>query len=412
MKKHKKRSDGKNLRRRISFLPISEWLILPKWRGFYFDEDQKCSLNKRIVVILLLLAMLLTCFVCAQKVYTESEKTLPHAIVFRSSKGLGTTFDKEGHDFLSRVSVTQATVTASNPEQRDKVNVYYTEDNYDAFVTFDMIEGSYFYAKEYPQQNRAAVISEKMAIRHYKTTEAVGLKLSVGGTEYTVCGVYRSKEDLLTSCSTNGYDAIYIPYQSAEAALPVHFVLLSTELTEFTNTATSALISKTGLYLFPEHITGYHDLLDLMVFFRKLAVFLMGVTVIVLLCVCLKRNGETAYRFYQTEEQKSNGNWYALKALLFLLLALGIYFTVRFELKIPQSVLPPDNIFDMKHYFELILSAVQSHNAILLYDFYWNYCFAAMTAYAAWMLAAAVLFALLTFKTVSLAEWLRKIYEE
>ena len=394
--------------------PVSEWLVVPEWNGICFDKHQKRTLVKRIIVIVILLALVITSFVCAQNVYRESKDTFPNAIVFRSSYGLSNTFDKKAYDYCSRVSVTQALVTSDNPVLYDQVNLYYTEDNYDEYVPFDMIAGAYFFLKDYPQQNRVAVISDKLAVSHFKTTEAVGQKLDINGTEYMVCGVYRSKDDLLTQYSTNGYDSVYVPYKSVENVkqLPVHFMLMSTDITEFTKAALSAMVTKTQIYLFPEHITGYHDLLNLMAFLRQLVVFLMGVTVIVLLCVQFKRNCVTAYGFFRTEYQKKNGTWYAIKAVLFLLIAVGLFLLVKFELKIPQSILPDNNIFDLGHYFGEILSAVQSRNAVMLYDFHWNYCFNALAAYGAWLVAAAVLFGVLVVKVMSLIGWLKRVYEE
>ena len=94
--------------------PVSEWLVVPEWNGICFDKHQKRTLVKRIIVIVILLALVITSIVCAQNVYRESKDTFPNAIVFRSSYGLSNTFDKKAYDYCSRVSITQALVTSDN----------------------------------------------------------------------------------------------------------------------------------------------------------------------------------------------------------------------------------------------------------------------------------------------------------
>lgn len=411
LKKEKLKTERppKTHQKKVNF-PIREIL---HWEPLILDPEEKQSLIKRLVVILILLALCISSFAVSQHIYQQSKNVLPNGIVLRNEIGMQYDFDAEKVEGCSRVGISQAQVTGIDPMIHDHVNLYYTEDDLPQYLHFEMISGAYFRAKRYAQQNRFVVISEEMAVRYFKTNQAVGLVLHIDEVDYTVCGVYRPEKGFLTDYASNGYDNIYLPYQSQEKVeeLPVHLVLMDTKITEFTNAAMSALTTQTQKFIWANHVTGYPDLLTLMVFFRRLLIFGMGVAVIVLLCKRMAVNSVEAYHLYHMEDQQQKAIRYTVFAGIFLLSAVVVFLLVRFELSIPQSVLPENNIFDFGYYMEEWLNAIHLRNGLRLYDFHWNYSFAAMTVYSIWLLITAILYAVLFTKVVSLYQWLRKTRE-
>lgn len=388
-----------------------EVFVLPgEWSFAAPDEIERKELLRRITALSIALLAMLGAWFGAQNIYRESKEQFPNAIALRSDYGMNFDFEEKVQDKACRVSLSQGTIYTDQSMQYNTVNICYTDENLPNFIDLHMVAGTYFKIMDYTQQNKNIVISEEVAVAQFKTHRAVGYKLLLNGEEYTVCGVYRPHDSLLSNISSNGYPDVYLPFMAVEDVntLPVQLIYVDTSITGYTNAVVGALANKTGITIWPQHITSYPDLLDLMVFFKKLLIFMIGAALIVVCAKWMWHFTVPSYQWFTADENQRKGYPYLVRAVFWLLAGVGIFLLVRFELAIPQSVLPNDNIFDFSYYAGEVLTALQSHNQITLYDFHWNYCFNALAAYSGWMLLTAVLFWVVFVKAVQLVRYIRE----
>ena len=396
-------------------ITLREICILPgEWALVAPDEKEQRELKRRIISIVLVLFLMIGSFIGAQAVYRESKEILPNAIALRSEYGMNFDFSENAQPQACRVSVSQGTVYTENSMQYHSVNAYYTDANLPDFIRLDMVDGCYFRIMEFPGQNKNIVISEEIAVAQFKTHKAVGYKLLFNEEEYTVCGVYRENNSLLSKVSSNGYSDVYLPYMAADElkSLPVHMIYVDTAITSYTNAVVGALSNITKLTVWPQHITSYPDLQDLMLFFRKLLTFMVGAAFIVVAAKRMWHYTVPAYRRFTADEHRREGFPYLVRAVFWLLVGIGIFLSVRFELIIPQSVLPKDNIFDFGYYANEILSALQAHHLLMLYDFHWSYSFTATFVYSGLILLTAVLFWIFFSKLLQLLRMIKEMNED
>ena len=93
-----------------------------------------------------------------------------------------------------------------------KNKVVLTDENYFSIYPYKLIKGDRINSDTIKNFERVAVISEKLAIGLYKSTDVIGNIININNENYRIIGVYRMNESLIHSISDDEYDWVIVPY--------------------------------------------------------------------------------------------------------------------------------------------------------------------------------------------------------
>lgn len=329
----------------------------------------------------MILSLITACLLCIQiSIAKQTKSTLPYAIELRSERGLNLNFDEisEFLDNATGVSVSKAMISSELSTQNISVNLRATDGNYAQIMPVDIIRGNYFFIEPSPLQNEFVVISDKLAVKFFRSEDVVGKSITVNGETHSICGVYRSDEAIMSRISSNGLDTVYLPYKSISEyeKLPIHMLYVKKQ-TKFIDSVVDEITQKLGKQPMPDTMSNYNDSNTIIGQAPKITLFFVGILTIITLIWIMVPHIAKAYRFYKGDDKKSALIHMGI-VFVCIVVALFLLKLVLFHLYLPASILPNDNILDLKHYFELIVQAINKRNGFLLYDYYWNYSFVAM----------------------------------
>jgi len=143
-----------------------------------------------IPILLAILLALLHMFIADQAL-----DTIPSSMLVRSN----VPFNAEGIAPFSK-SITNT--------KYGKLSVVQTNGEYGELAGIEMKYG------EFMTEKSQAVISDSLAAKIFLTDLVIGAKITIGQSEYTVCGVYFEDRSLFSKLSSDFYDEVYITSDS------------------------------------------------------------------------------------------------------------------------------------------------------------------------------------------------------
>lgn len=380
--------------------------------------DKAISISyKRIIVSILLILLTVMLFILQNAMINSAKMILPTSHVFRSQSGLQISHNEiqdvmreKDNIVLSAVSIKLGFVTGEFTSSTEAVNLILTDETYPKLIPLDIIRGTYFELSNVPQADNFIVISEDMSIKYFKNDKSIGQTLNIDGMPYIICGVYKQNNSIATDISSNGIDNIYLPYTSVNEyeKLPVNFLYAKSDNKTVSQSLEYDIISITGNNLGYDNQSSYSDSLKLISQSISITFFICSLIIILTLIYFFIKYSK---RLYLTLKHNMSEGVYqnkiiVRKAVICVALVMAIiliFIAFKFDFYIPPNMLPDDNIFDLKFYYELIVSAIQKRNNYPPYDFHWNYSFAVMTQTAITAILSFVAFVIAychSFKTV------------
>lgn len=335
---------------------------------------------RRAVPFICLLVLFTFSVVFQNGVVSTAERDLPAAMEFRAHQGLRVSFSKvesapvqNGSKFAASALQSGAAAPGLSPGSAEPVELMLTTASYGNIVPINLIRGNYFRVSLVPEENRFAVISDKLAVRLFLTENAVGQTLMLSGTRFTVCGVYRTMPHLMERLSSDGGDIVYIPYASLpqnEKAKPTS-LLISGAGTLSMEAAEWQIANAFGESAGSSNYTSYADTLALLREGLKARLFLLGIPVIALLAVLFTRRCKKIATDLGRDDARM-ARRSAFSAAVCGAAILLLFLFIRFQPYLPGKFLPDDNIFDFGFYSNAVVSSIQAKNAYEGYDFFWN----------------------------------------
>lgn len=336
------------------------------------------KIARNIVLTVVLILVIITLFVGQLSLAQNVTDTLPKAIALRSESGLEMTFDETAEIVdASAVHIKKGEITNALGVQAVEVNVLITDEKFGDIMPFDFVDGNYFIAAARPLENKFAVISDVVAINLFRRETAVGQLLTVDDEDYIICGVYREKTGILNQLSTNGLDTVYLPYNSNAkfTELPAHLFYVNRR-TKFYQNVLDDITAITGKSPGESSSSNYNDTNIMVWQGAKITVFVAGIVAAIAMLIFSFYQCKRAY-FMRTVNKRSMVGHTTIAAVG-AILAIAVLVLVCFPFYIPSTSLPVDNIFDVAHYVDIIIKAVNENNGSSLYDVNWNYSLLAM----------------------------------
>ena len=226
-------------------------------------------------------------------------------------------------------------------------------------------------------QNRvpAIVISDKVAMKLSLDGNVIGQQITLYDKDFTIVGIYKKPDGFLREISSDIYDRVYIPYTCYDNYADISIDSLAATKGTYSEKALPLLgLTETDTNFYIENDLAIKH--DIIADFPNLLIFVFTLILSITIIRILSRMIKQTYHKLHEDFQNNNlsivlrNNWlYILSRFLIfvLLIAIPTTLVVLFppKLIIPPNYIPFDNIFDLKHYFEVFTSQIQQFNANL-----------------------------------------------
>lgn len=248
-----------------------------------------------------------------------------------------------------------------------------TDIDYSFFYQKEMINGIFPDVQAFEKAEAYAVISDRLAFRLFKTTDVVENEINLLGRRFKIISVYRSNSSVVWDLCGDGFDRIYIPYNSIdngpETAVNVLAVLKSESQSSFgtpVKTGTK-LDSRLGTY----RVVDHSELNHLVQQYNNLMAFILGAVAIILTLKFIYGYSKNAIKhlkmkadsYYIPEMLKAEWKRVVLNITVLVFCCFGMYAIIsltRFKLYVPDRFIPEDNLFDLSFYFQRLLKDIQT----------------------------------------------------
>lgn len=239
---------------------------------------------------------------------------------------------------------------------------------------FDPVSGSRISRQMIQQCEHVVLISREMAVKLFFTTDALGKKVMLDGSEYTVIGVYNDRTFPLAKDS---FSRLYIPYSSVNQWEEIAIDTIEIPWQGKNENHLKKLRLALGSYY------NQYEVQDCRI--AKLAArqgvkilnCVLGISIVYLLYKKLLYIGnrfaedtkEKMKRYYlgtYLKKYKSQIGGLACLAISVAVFVMLLWRSLRFTVIIPTEYLPDENIFDIAYYYHTLLGKVQLHNSGVL----------------------------------------------
>lgn len=252
---------------------------------------------------------------------------------------------------------------------------------YPQLFKMDMIRGAFFTEASAQKGRNTAVISNTLAEKLFTTYDVVGNEITLLGQKYSIVGVYKNNNSLISFLNSDGVEKVFIPFESVldpkkdpvEDLVVQGGVLAGEKFRQYQleNNLRENYYINTGFY----KTTDYYEASVLIDQFSRILLLLIGVGLIFEL---LKQYRKSVANYTGNLKQSFGSEYLGdmLKrprlayfqivpvTLALAVFIVGILFIVRFSFYIPNSLLPQNNIFDFGFYWDKIKEAIYSSNGM------------------------------------------------
>ncbi len=317
------------------------------------------ELKKRIGVWL---AAALFCFAMQCKAVWDMRSAMPEAVVFSSSSGVGVSVQQAETALDRAAAAEEQTGTIAFPplKQEKAVRLIAATINYAAAVGMRFCAGGWFGPDAVLQHRAFAIIPDTLALELLGNDQAIGTELLIQGEYYRVCGIYRADRRFLPRACAGELPRVYLSrspgWDGAEEMLATELLLWSEEQSTLEQLRETAQSAAGGM------LSGsVQDLRCVRQFACQLCLFtIIGAGVWPLLRWA-NQGMEALIGLLRQEDKTPRDAMLQIGCALWGLAGpLVTVWGLSRLVQLPQSWLPPEQIFDWKWYLEHILIFYQA----------------------------------------------------
>ncbi len=317
------------------------------------------ELKKRIGVWL---AVALFCFAMQCKAVWDMRSAMPEAVVFSDMSGLGVSLQQVETALDRAAAVQEQTGTISSPlaEQEQEVRMITATSNYAAAVGMQFCAGGWFGPDAVLKHCAFAVIPDTLALDLLGSDQSIGTELLLQDEYYQVCGIYRTDRRFLPNACAGELPRVYLScspgWDGAEEMSATELLLWSEDQSTLEQLRETAQSAAGGV------LSGsVHDLRCVRQFACQLCLFtIIGAGVWPLLRWA-NQGIEALVGLLRQEDKTPHGAMLQIgRALWGLAGPLVTVWGLSRLVQLPQSWLPPEQIFDWEWYLEQILDFYQA----------------------------------------------------
>lgn len=288
-------------------------------------------------------------FCAASFLCTAAANVLPRAVLFYNENGLGITFDEINTPFDAKIGIgagsTRLAMQLSYQEvQEETVGSLLVSSAYNKVHKLTFLSGQFFSQETSPQ----AIVSQRFP------NAVLGKAIILSGTSYTICGIIKEEIPFMPKNEFQSYGAILVnipPEKGKE--IQITALTLAAENEEGLRILQAEELAFALYGKVPAgEAQSLTEMAELLKQIPKIALLLDFLVVMIFITelVC-----KLAGRLYEKRITS------LLKRLIcvisiagFLLLCFTVFSVILSSIQIPSSFLPQENIFDLRHYSDLI----------------------------------------------------------
>lgn len=336
----------------------------------------------RIAALLLAVGL----FAYAFCLVRQMEAAVPNAVEVYSAQGIGVPVSEQPFGLATE----QTALLGDTP-----VRALATNAAYGAAANLQFVTGGYFLSDAVEKQQRYAVLPDTLALRLFGSVTVCGMEISLDGESYIICGVTQTGSYFWDDVSRGTQDTVYLsrPTHMLSQDMPAQQALLTGS--ESAESLRQAAGRASGTFL----CGTMHDLRAPRILAQQIFYLACMLAVAVPLWWWLCFGGRQLVQLYTMEKTNRNTVFMQMaKGIVPVLAVCTILCLLCKNIAIPTVYLPPDNLFDITYYRDLIVRFYQQKNSALRMEAYSN----AIAVYLPVVLLCCAgmdfLFALFSFK--------------
>lgn len=370
------------------------------------------------IVILVLLVVCVIFSISVQLNLNKKSRKIVNGIIISSDYSTNITFsdcEKKNKKFkFSALSLENSLITTEYSTSNEEIELAYTNTYFANVVPLNIRYGSYFEINSIHELNKNIVISDELALKLFKTYDAVGQKAIINDKEYVICGVYVNDKSLLSKISSNGKQRIFIPYVCAEKydEIPIRQLFSEKGNNIFSKSIIDAIKEET------EKNIIYNDTIDFINTERlvkqgvNISFFLLGINIIAFLTYLLVKKSKSTYNTYLSNNNKKLLMINSSICFGFFIGIIIVLLITKFKFFIPTNILPSDNVFDFKFYYKEILEKIQNMNKSNIDVYYIKYSYNVLKSSVLWSLVTSVFLIILWWFGVYFTKKVYRVYKD
>lgn len=256
--------------------------------------------------------------------------------------------------------------------ERLKVKTVLTDEKHAENYKIEMAAGSFFDSQMVNLSERYAVISDKVSLELFKSYESIGESILVNGETYQVIGVSKTPT-LWGTMALDNFSRIYIPYTSVHDYMSINIDAASLQDDDQLQKSLDKIRINKPYAFNLYRIVNLNEKRKMAVQFKGHVIAVIGITFIILLWRLVfdvskniygrqygKRN-HVVLNAITKEKRHSLVGLFVFTSICVAITVL-ISFNLKFEIVLPWSVLPEENIFDIGYYIEQIAQHIRNVN--------------------------------------------------
>lgn len=277
----------------------------------------------------------------------EAVRFIPQAVLLENPYGLGLSLS----EYLSvsgELTVTAALTERGYVSMPDKpglahADLTYTDSRYGNLMGLDIIRGAFLPNGSF----KCAVISDKLAVEYFMSLDITGTEITVDGTVYSICGIYRERTSLTARLSQNGRTEVFLSladYPNAEE--PVRKLFVPVGSSGLTAQAANQAAAELEAAILPTEQKNYYQTYRLAAQGVRLQWLILGLLTGGLLLIAFTKRFISVIRELHTaisgydiisDSDKKRVFRQIVVCILCLLAALLILFFASFDIYIPGN---------------------------------------------------------------------------
>ncbi|AOY78029.1 ABC transporter permease [Clostridium formicaceticum] len=243
-------------------------------------------------------------------------------------------------------------VNIKNQSNAMSVRALAISSSYQSFADINLIGGSFLTEKQEMNKDRVLIIEEETALKLFKSTDIIGMNMELMDKNFTIIGVYKRRNSLLSNLLKKKESNIYIPLQAVfildeNIEIPYFQVAISDEGKGIQSPkAVIKVLEDIGKSSSNYKITDYRSFQKRIFQINKILIFIFGISIIYdatkTQIKALKRMFLTIRNScstqYFSEAMKSNRKVLIYLIMRFLFLTSCVYIilnSIKFDFYIP-----------------------------------------------------------------------------
>jgi hypothetical protein len=259
-------------------------------------------------------------------------------------------------------------VTLQNKWNSVQADVRGVNSEFFKFNSTSLLRGRLLSKEDVDKESNVIVIDEELAGKLFNSTDVLGRNIKIYDQEFKIVGVIAEENSVIDSFLYDGKPSLYMPITSFEDAKGASNIV-TIEVNTDNQSKVEAAIRNAGKNSSSYNFFELSKEEKLVSQNNKIILFILGTLLIIKLIGLLKATFDRGLYLFKTVSEKEvlkSMIYPTAMAIVLILLIVGIWYIIRFQITIPKEYVPSD-MPNLKFYMELFKNIAMEKNQRLGY---------------------------------------------